>query len=205
MPEAANRFEVMPGEAAYSTPAREPKPNALRRHPKYAQIHEDLITTNLSVKEICLKYDLRTRSGLLEITRVGHYRKRMFEKYKDLFAHADEIEKQALRDEVLGKIRHVFDSAVKGHDLAKNMTKTVMSGGKNSVPITSPKPNFTAMKAQQESMTDAAVKLAEIAGVGPNQSPSFIQDNRSITTILALPKADGVPARAAKVIEAKAL
>jgi hypothetical protein len=188
-------------DTPYST-VKAPPANGLKRHVRWPEIHADIVTSSLTPREICEKYDLRTESGSLAVLRVSKYRKEVLEKYKDIFAAANELEQQAIRGEVLGKIRHVFDAAAQGHELAKSQ-KTLIGRGKNVTLVDAP--DFSAMKEQQDSMLNAGTRLAELAGISgkaPAQAPMY-QDNRQVT-ILALPKQDGVSSRAPlKIVEAQ--
>lgn len=198
MPEPSTLPEI--SDTPYSTLQRVEPPKFNRRK-EWPQIHADIVTSPLTPKEICIKYDLRTERGTYAIIRVAQYRRKTLEKFKDLFAKANELEQQAIRGEVLGNHRHVFACAAEGHELAKSQ-KTQIGRGKNVTLIDAP--DFNAMRSQQESMLNAATKLAEIAGVGPSAAPApapMYQDNR-VLQVLALPKQENVPTRAPKVIEA---
>lgn len=179
------------------------KPPTFKRHSQWPAIHADIVTSPLTPKQICEKYDLRTESGALAIIRVAKYRKATLEKFKDLFARANELEQQAVRSEVMGNIRQVFTSATETLELAKAQ-KDIIGRGQTSKIVDAP--NFGAIKDQQEVMLNAATKLSEIAGVGPQPAQSaqpMYQDNR-VLQIIGLPKQEGVNSRMPlKIVEAQ--
>lgn len=185
-------MDLVAQPASYSALAKVRRPQLLRKHEQWPEIHSDVATSTLTPIEICRKYDLRGPSGSFAIQTVSRYRADLFEQYKDLFARAGELEQEMLRNEVLGKFRHVYDCASEGHDLAKS-EKGVVGKGKNAEVVQ--RPNFSAMREQQDSMLAAAEKLALVVPTSRTAAP--VQQHGAGTTIniLALPKSEGVPQR----------
>lgn len=178
--------------------------NKFKGHERWPEIHADIVTSCLTPRQICEKYALRNENGSMPLVKVARYRQQILERYKDVFAKAHELEQQIIRDEVLGKMRHVYDCASEGHEMAKTQTRTVTPKGKDAIPFEVMTPDFAAMKMQQESMVSAASKLAEIVGIGPTApvtpAPMY-QDNR-VLQVLAMPKS--VPSRAPlRIVEAQ--
>jgi hypothetical protein len=181
-----------------------PVKQTFKKNPKWPEIHADIVTTSLTPKQICEKYDLRTESGSLAIIRVAKYRRDTLERFKDLFARANELEQSAIKSEVLGKMREIDTTAAEAIELAKHQKK-IIGRGKNTTEMEVP--DFGAMRDHLEVRMNVNSKLAEIAGVGPEQQKQqqapVYQDNR-VTTILALPKQENVPSRAPlRILDAK--
>jgi len=180
-----------------------PVKQKFNKHPKWAEIHADIVTSPLTPKQICEKYGLKTESGTLAIVRVARYRRNVLERHKELFARANELEQASIRSEILGNMRSIDGTAAEAIELAKHQKK-IIGRGKNATEMEVP--DFGAMKEHLEVRMNVNAKLAEIAGVAPQpqqqQAPVY-QDNR-VLQVLALPKQENVPARAPlRILDAK--
>ena len=173
-------------------------PGLLKSHPAWPQIREAVVINELSARQICEKFGIRTAGGNLAIVAVLEYNKRLREKHKALFETADRLILERLREEYLTGIRSNVQKAQSDHDVAMNHRVPVQKGSAETIA----KPDFIAARSFLDAEKEGLSKLGDVLGIGQPLPPQIQQnnDNRQIT-LMSLPKS--VPSRPIQMIDAR--
>jgi len=173
-------------------------PSLLKNHPCWPQIHEAVVLNDMSAREICQKFEVKTASGNLAIVAVLEYNKRLREKHKALFETADRLILERLREEYLAGIRSNVLKAQSDHDVAMNHRIPVKKGSSETIA----RPDFVAARSFLDAEKEGLSKLGDVLGIGQPLPPQIQQnnDNRQIT-LMSLPKS--VPSRPIQMIDAR--
>lgn len=178
---------------------RAPEPlklNKISDHPRWSEIHIMIVTSNSPASVICQHFDLRNRHGLYAISQVLAYRTQIRQKFPELFASLEEMERKALVQEYVEGIRSSMALAEDTRGLAR-LDKRSIRVGKEMVQVDSP--NFVSMLEAEKVRMAALDKLGAVVGMGVNQqvqSPQQVTQHNTKITVLSMPKQDGVPLRA---------
>lgn len=172
------------------------KLNKISDHPRWSEIHMAIVTSNSPASVICQHFDLRNRHGLYAISQVLAYRSKIRQKFPELFASLEEMERKALVQEYIEGIRSSMSLAEDTRGLARADKRSIRVG-KELVEVDSP--NFVNMLEAEKVRMAALDKLGAVVGMNVNQQPQSAQQvtqHNTKITVLSMPKQEGVPLRA---------
>lgn len=173
----------------------------MRAHPRWKDIHADIIVGDKSPWKICEEYDLRTSFGNYAVAAVLKHRRRLHDKFPTLFGRTfEQVSNEVLVKEVTRSIQHAQAMAQTTFELASQQVREVKVGKKIKV-ISSP--DFGTMGESQRNYLAATAKLHELATPPAEEVQQKGPQYNTQITLMALPKQEGVPQRAPVMIEAQ--
>lgn len=178
------------------SPSEHRKGNVILDHPQYKKIETELILTRgADFESICVRYDIKTKSGDLAVKQLASHYGRMRERYSRLFDTLDRTAREKLANSYLNKVDEIYGLARSAHGAAMEQLAFAKGADGEAIPYFAP--DYEAAANMIEKMLAATNLIGSAMERQKEEEPqqnqgsgaTFINGPVGKIQILGLPKA----------------